>query len=717
MKKLILIIITINILYNCNGKTMAKKNKHQNKLAESQSPYLLQHASNPVDWYPWSEEAFLKAKTENKPIFLSIGYSTCHWCHVMEHESFEDSLVAEQMNEHFINIKVDREEMPEIDHLYMSVCQAMTGRGGWPLTIIMTPDKEPFFSGTYFPKEGQGKRPGMLQLIPSLSNAWNTKQNEIQQSIEKVKNYLIQINTSTQGDDWDEVIIKDSFSSYASRFDPDYGGFGKAPKFPSPHNLIFLLRFSHYYEDPTSLKMVETTLRYMRQGGVFDHIGLGFHRYSTDKQWFLPHFEKMLYDQAMLAIAYLEAYQKTKKDEYATVAKEIFEYVVRDMTHAEGGFYSAEDADSEGEEGTFYIWTEEELIGILGENDGSLVAKVFGFQKNGNFFDESTGQSNGKNIPYLSRPIKDLAKKFDVKEDELKKTLASSQKKLFKSREKRVHPLKDDKILTDWNGLMIAAFSLGGQILDEPKYLEIAEKAAGFVEKNLIDNNNRLMKRYRMGESGLASHIDDYSFMVWGLLNLYEATLNLKYLTQSLELSNIMIEDFSDKNGGFFIGGKNAEKLIIRAKDSYDGAIPSGNSVAVNNLFRLGKLTGDLKWKNHANRTLRAFTEQAKKSPTGFAHMITGFLFDFKDPIELVIVADSKKSNMKDILKKINTRYYPNKIIILKDISKSNKLGEIAPWTKNHVMIDNKPTYYLCENFTCKRPTTNLNTILKFLEQ
>lgn len=717
MKKLIIIIITINILFNCNGKDMVKKTKHKNKLANSQSPYLLQHASNPVDWYPWGEEAFLKAKSENKPIFLSIGYSTCHWCHVMEHESFEDTIVAEQMNSHFINIKVDREEMPEIDHLYMSVCQAMTGRGGWPLTIVMTPDKEPFFAGTYFPKDGQGKRPGMLQLIPSLSNAWNNKQNEIQTSIEKVKNYLIQINTSEQGDEWNETIIKDSFSSYASRFDPDYGGFGKAPKFPSPHNLIFLLRFSHFYEDPTSLKMVETTLKYMRQGGIFDHIGLGFHRYSTDKQWFLPHFEKMLYDQAMLSMAYLETYQKTKKEEYASVVKEIFEYVTRDMTHPEGGFFSAEDADSEGEEGTFYIWSKEEILDLLGEEEGTIIARIFGFEKNGNFFDEASGQSNGKNIPYLSRPIKELAKKYEIKEEKIKDLLSRSKEKLFNARKKRVHPLKDDKILTDWNGLMIAAFSLGGQILNEPNYINIAKKAASFIDKNLTNKNGRLMKRYRLGESGLPSHIDDYSFMIWGLLNLYDATLETKYLIRSIELSEIMVEDFSDKNGGFFIGSKNAEKLMVRAKDSYDGAMPSGNSVAVNNLFRLAKLTGDLKWRNYAETTLRTFTDQAKQAPTGFAHMITGFMYNFKNPIELVVVADSKKDDLNEIFKKIDKIYYPNKVVLFKDLSTPNELSKIAPWTNDHIMMDNKPTFYLCEDFSCKRPTTNINTILKFLKK
>ena len=385
MNKLFFLNILSLLIWNCENNTMTKKEIKQNRLKDSQSPYLLQHASNPVDWYPWSDAAFKKAKKENKPIFLSIGYSTCHWCHVMEHESFEDSTVASLMNSNFINVKVDREEMPEVDHLYMSVCQAMTGRGGWPLTIIMTPEKKPFFAGTYFPKEGRGKTPGMLQLIPSLANAWKNKQSEIKNSINKIENYLIEINTTKPGKNWNENIIKTAFSDFSSRFDSDFGGFGRAPKFPSPHNLILLLRYSKIYNDQNALKMVEITLDNMRLGGIFDHIGLGFHRYSTDRRWFLPHFEKMLYDQAMIAMAYLEAYQITKKQKYARVAEEIFTYVLRDMTDPKGGFYSAEDADSEGEEGTFYVWDKAELIEVLGQENGEKFSKIFGFIKGGNF--------------------------------------------------------------------------------------------------------------------------------------------------------------------------------------------------------------------------------------------------------------------------------------------------------------------------------------------
>ncbi|MBT6711205.1 MAG: thioredoxin domain-containing protein [Candidatus Marinimicrobia bacterium] len=696
---------------------MAKDSKHQNRLANSQSPYLLQHASNPVDWYPWGDEAFEKAKEENKPIFLSIGYSTCHWCHVMEHESFEDSTVAAQMNKYFISIKVDREEMPEVDHLYMSVCQAMTGRGGWPLTIVMTPDKDPFFAGTYFPKQGRGKQPGMLQLIPSLANAWSTKQGEITKTIDRLQTYLTEVNTSSQGEEWDESMIRDAFSQYASRFDPDFGGFGKAPKFPSPHNLIFLLRYSKLFGVATGKTMVEKTLHQMRLGGVFDHIGLGFHRYSTDKRWFLPHFEKMLYDQAMISMAFLETYQLTNNENYAKVAREIFTYVLRDMTDKDGGFYSAEDADSEGEEGIFYIWTQEELVEILGEDDGLKLAKTFGFIDGGNFFEEASGHTTGNNIPYFQDDRETLAKNVDMSLDDFNAFIEKSREKLFKVREKRIHPLKDDKILTDWNGLMIAALSQGGQILGDDVYIDAAKNAVNFVLESLRDKNGRLLKRSRLGKAGLQPHLDDYSFMVFGLLNLYEATFDPSYLASALELTEIMIEDFSDKNGGFFIGSKDAEKLMVRAKDSYDGAIPSGNSVAALNLFRLGKITGNTKWTDLGYSTLKAFTDKAKQSPTGFAHMLTAFMFDFKNPKEVVLVGDSNDPETQKIISAIRKNYSPNKVILFKDVSNPDALLQVAPWTKDHVMINGSPTFYICENFACKQPTISLDLAMKYINE
>ena len=696
---------------------MAKESKPLNHLKNSQSPYLLQHATNPVNWYPWCDEAFDLAKKENKPIFLSIGYSTCHWCHVMEKESFEDLIVAKEMNKTFINIKVDREEMPEVDHLYMSVCQAMTGHGGWPLTIVMTPNKEPFFSGTYFSKNARRGNPGMLQLIPSLENAWIHKQSEIQDSIKKIENYLIRINSSNPGKNWGEDLIHNAASQLKNRFDHENGGFGNAPKFPSSHNLIFLIKYSSIYNNSEILSMVEKTLLQMRLGGIFDHIGLGFHRYSTDKKWFLPHFEKMLYDQAMNSMAYIEAYHITKNKEYAKIAEEIFSYVLRDMKNDRGGFFSAEDADSEGEEGTFYLWTEQELLEILGEKDGSIISKIYGFSKIGNFLDEASGRRNGGNIPYLSKSKSLLAKEIKVNLDELNRLIDSSRKKLFERRKKRIHPIKDDKILTDWNGLMIASLAQGGMILNNERYIKEAIEAANFIHIYLQKSDGRLVKRFRQGHSGLDPHINDYSFMIWGLINLYEATFRTIYLSRALKLTEIMVEDFYDVNGGFFIGSKNAEKLIIRAKDYYDGAIPSGNSAAIHSLLKLGKITGNIDWINIAHKTLKAFSDQAANNPTGFTNMLTGSLLDLKCCKEFIIVIDKNKHDCKKILKKIKKEYYPHLIIIVKDINDNALVEDIAPWIDSYMVINNKPTYFVCTNFTCKRPTNDMKKALTFLNE
>ena len=696
---------------------MAKESKPLNHLKNSQSPYLLQHATNPVNWYPWCDEAFELAKKENKPIFLSIGYSTCHWCHVMEKESFEDLIVAKEMNKTFINIKVDREEMPEVDHLYMSVCQAMTGHGGWPLTVVMTPNKEPFFSGTYFSKNARRGNPGMLQLIPSLENAWIHKQGEIQESIRKIENYLIRINSSTPGKNWGEDLIHNAASQLKNRFDHENGGFGNAPKFPSSHNLIFLIKYSSIYNNSEILSMVEKTLLQMRLGGIFDHIGLGFHRYSTDKKWFLPHFEKMLYDQAMNSMAYIEAYHITKNKEYAEIAEEIFSYVLRDMKNDRGGFFSAEDADSEGEEGTFYLWTEQELLEILGEKDGSIISKIYGFSKIGNFLDEASGRRNGGNIPYLSKSKSLLAKEIKVNLDELNRIIDSSRKKLFERRKKRIHPIKDDKILTDWNGLMIASLAQGGMILNNERYIKEAIEAANFIHIYLQKSDGRLVKRFRQGHSGLDPHINDYSFMIWGLINLYEATFRTIYLSRALKLTEVMVEDFYDVNGGFFIGSKNAERLIIRAKDYYDGAIPSGNSAAIHSLLKLGKITGNINWINIAHKTLKAFSDQAANNPTGFTNMLTGSLLDLKCCKEFIIVLDKNKHDCKKILKKIKKEYYPHLIIIVKDINDKALVEDIAPWIDSYMVINNKPTYFVCTNFTCKQPTNDMKKALTFLNE
>ena len=678
-----------------------------NHLANEQSPYLLQHADNPVDWYPWGKEAFKKARELDRPIFLSIGYSTCHWCHVMEHESFEDDSVAKLLNDSFISIKVDREELPEIDHVYMSVCQAMTGRGGWPLTIVMTPAKEPFFAGTYFPKDKRGGRSGLFQILPMIADAWNSKRQDIMTSVGQVKNYLDQLNSKPAGNNFSTELINRAYDQFRNGFDEEYGGFFRAPKFPSPHNLIFLMRYHHSFDNKIALDMATKTLKQMRLGGIYDHIGFGFHRYSTDRHWLVPHFEKMLYDQAMIAMAYTEAYHITGEDIFAQTANEIFTYVLRDMTASEGGFFSAEDADSEGEEGKFYIWTEQEIKEVLGEDYGKEFNDIFSITTPGNYRDESSGKETRLNIPHLKNYNTNGSNEFE-----------SAREKLFNIREKRIHPLKDDKILTDWNGLMIAALAKAAIVLDEPVYLDAAEKAAEFVLHS-ISKGERLLKRYRNGVAALDAHLDDYAFMAWGLLELYEATFATKYLSQALDLMNIMVEDFwDDKNGGFFLGSDQSEKLIVRSKTAYDGAIPSGNSVAVMNMVKLTRITGNTNWAELAEKTIRAFSEDVNRAPTGYTLMLTGFMFDTQNSKEIVIVGDSRNRNTTKFLHTIRASYAPHKVLLFKDTSVSdNRLEQLANWTSTQNSINGKPTAYVCKNFACNQPTSDLQTALSFINE
>ena len=680
--------------------------KNLNRLANESSPYLLQHKNNPVDWYPWGKEAFNKALELDRPIFLSIGYSTCHWCHVMEEESFEDEEVAKLLNENFISIKVDREERPEIDHLYITVCQAMTGRGGWPLTIIMTPNKDPFFAGTYFPKRGRRGRPGMMELLPSVSQAWKKERDDLVLSANQINKYLIDSNKKELGDQLEESILVDTYSQFVNRYDDKHGGFGDKPKFPSPHNLIYLLRYHNMTGDKTSLLMAEKTLKNMRLGGIFDHIGFGFHRYSTDKEWLLPHFEKMLYDQAMLALAYTEAFQITNDSFYQKVVEEILFYVQRDMTDKRGGFYSAEDADSEGEEGLFYLWTAEELKEKLSSADAELIIETFNIELSGNYIDEALGKKTLKNILYLNKP------KANNKINQILNDL-------YTVREKRIHPLKDDKILTDWNGLMIAAFAKAGDVFNSDDYIKQAENSAQFILKNLTDKNGRLLKRYRNGKSGIDSHLDDYAFFIWGLLELYESTFNTIYLSEAIKLSEIMVSEFWDtENGAFFLGSNISEKLIVRAKTGYDGAIPSGNSVAAMNFIKLNRITGETKWVEISDKIFMTFSKEISNTPSAFAHMLNAFLFESNEPKEVVVVGSGKDPETKLAIEKIKSIYIPSKVIIFKDTDdKSNKLTPLAKWTMTQESIDDKTTFYVCRDFACKIPTTDLKLALKFINE
>jgi uncharacterized protein YyaL (SSP411 family) len=621
-----------------------------NRLAKEKSPYLLQHAQNPVNWYPWSDEAFTRATREEKPIFLSIGYSTCHWCHVMERESFEDEEVARLLNDTFVCIKVDREERPDIDNIYMTVCTMMTGSGGWPLTIIMTPDKKPFFAGTYFAKNTGYGRMGLLDMIPRLKDIWQNRRDEVMQSTEKILAVLFEQNRSGPGDDFDKKIFQHAFDELLNRYDSVNGGFSKAPKFPTPHIINFLLRYWKSTGDEQPLSLVEHTLTKMRLGGIFDHIGFGFHRYSTDEKWLLPHFEKMLYDQALSAIAYLEGYQATGNPLFRQTADEIFTYVLRDMTAPEGGFYSAEDADSEGIEGKFYLWSSKELQEVLSPEEFELVYRTFNITDIGNFHDEATGAQTGANIFHLTEPITAENTKLIHGSGAFVDVHDRIRKKLFDHRESRIHPHKDDKILTDWNGLMIGALSLGSRILDNKTYLEAAKKCAYFIMSTLRDNQ-MLLHRYRDGESAVDGMLCDYAYVTWGLLELYAADFDTGILEEAIWINDRMLEIFwDDKDGGFFLTPKDGETLLIRPKEIYDGALPSGNSVALNNLLRLENLTANPDLGVKARLLIKAFSKTIRDVPSGYTQFLAGSCFMFSETSKVVVVGDPNAQDTREMV-------------------------------------------------------------------
>ena len=680
-----------------------------NRLINEKSPYLLQHAYNPVDWLPWGAEAFNKAEREDKPIFLSIGYSTCHWCHVMEKESFEDQEVAEVMNRVFVSIKVDREERPDIDHIYMTVCQMITGGGGWPLNIVMTSDKKPFFAGTYFPKFSQHGRIGLLDLAARIEQLWCDKRSELYESTDKIMSALRNSSGDSHGQELDLRVLEKAFEQFSERFDSQHGGFGAAPKFPTPHNLLFLLRYWKRSGNEMALQMATKTLDKMRLGGIFDHVGFGFHRYSTDSQWLTPHFEKMLYDQAMLALTYTEAYQATRKKDYRKTVEEIFEYVLRDLTSSEGGFYSAEDADSEGEEGKFYLWTSAQIHEALPDNEANFVEKVFNVFRLGNFKDEATQTLTGANILHLKQSLDILSEQFDLTPEEAERIWASARSKLFELREKRIRPHKDDKILTDWNGLMISALSRASRVLGNQDYINAAKRSADFILHNLRDSKGRLLRRYRMGESGLSAHIDDYSFFIGGLLELYEATFETKYLKAAIELNSDFVNRFWDKrSGGFFFTAVDGEELLARQKEIYDGATPSGNSVAAMNLLKLSRLTGAPELESMVSSMSLAFAGAVEKFPSAYTQFLLFTDFVLGPAFEIVVVVGHEEKDAEPILDKLDSVYLPNKVVIVKnDDDKSLELVSLAPYLKDYRVKNNKPTIYVCANFTCEEPTND----------
>ncbi len=679
-----------------------------NRLIDEKSPYLLQHAHNPVDWHPWSEEAFEKAKKEDRPIFLSIGYATCHWCHVMEKESFEDKEAARYLNETFIPIKVDREERPDIDAVYMTACQMLNGSGGWPLTIFMTPDKKPFFAGTYIPKRNRMGQPGLIDICGQVQRMWKEEREKIFDAAKSIGGHLEGAFNFAGGEALNTEVLDKAFSQIEGSFDSAAGGFGGAPKFPTPHKLLFLLRHHHRTGNPKALEMVEKTLAEMRLGGIWDHVGFGFHRYSTDKQWLLPHFEKMLYDQALMAAACIETYQVTGNEDYAGTAAEIFTYVLRDMTAGDGPFYAAEDADSEGEEGRFYVWSVAEFREILGKAEAEKWEEIFNLTPEGNFAEEATGKKIGVNIPHLTNSLKAWAGDRGEDPEELRTQWEEIRQRLFAEREKRVHPLKDDKVLTDWNGLMIHAMALGGRILKRPEYIEAAQKAAGFILKTLRDDRGRLLHRFRDGEAKILGHADDYAFLIRGLLELHRATFHPEYLKEAVALQEIMVEDYWDTGkGGFFLTAEKSRELPVRPKELYDGAQPSANSTALLNLLRLARLTGNTGFDDRAEEMIRAFGGTVAAQPTAFTYFLMGVDFAAARSQEVVIAGEMDNAETGAMLEALNRGFYPHQVVLLKSEENAEEIGAVAEYTRPLKTVDGKSAAYVCTGFACSRPVTD----------
>jgi uncharacterized protein len=698
-----------------NPKESTSKNSY-NHLKGEKSPYLIQHANNPVDWYPWGEEAFKKAKNEDKPIFLSIGYSTCHWCHVMAHESFEDPDVAEMLNQVFVSVKVDREERPDIDGIYMTACQIMTGTGGWPLTIIMTPDKRPFFAGTYFPKESGFGSIGLKDLILNVKDIWNDNRLEAINSGDQIFHALKEISNTTTGALLGEDVLEKTYDELSKLFDPENGGFGDFQKFPTPHSLMFLLRYYKRSRNRHALDMVTKTLNAMAMGGIYDHLGFGFHRYSVDKYWLVPHFEKMLYDQALIAMVYTEAFQVTGISQYKKIAENIYSYVLRDMKSESGGFYSAEDADSEGVEGKFYYWTRAEIYDILDGEDADFITLVFDIREEGNFNDGYSKNSNN-NILHMRYDLNELSDRLGIDPITLEDKIDNLREKLYQNREKRVHPHKDDKLLTDWNGLMIASLSKASQVFDEKKYSDVSREAVNFIFSNMY-SESRLLHRYREGEANITGNLDDYSFMIWGLLELYTASFDVHYLDLAIELNETLLKHFWDENyGGFYFTADDSEEVLTREKKTYDSAIPSGNSVEMLNLIKISRLTEDPNLELMANKMETAFSEDIKRTLTGHTMFISAVNFKVGPSYEVVVVGETGALDTEEILKILKHSYIPNKVLIFKDSNSPQDANEIAESIEYKKSIDGKATAHICAGGSCRIPTTDIGEMLRLLDQ
>jgi hypothetical protein len=699
-----------------------QKGKKPNRLINEKSPYLLQHAFNPVDWHAWGEAAFEKARQEHKPIFLSIGYSTCFWCHVMERQVFENEEIATVMNKYLVSIKVDREERPDVDRIYMSALQAMTGGGGWPMSMFLTPDLKPFYGATFIPPNQ------FRQLIERIHEVWTNEPQKIFESSQRLTEFITQrAVVETANIELEKSVLTRGFEQFRQSYDQQHAGFGGGPKFPRPVAFNFLLRYYSRFGEPEALQMTLATLRKMAEGGLYDHLGGGFHRYSVDGQWRVPHFEKMLYDQAQLVCSYLDAHQITHEEFYASIARETLAYVLRNMTDSEGGFYSAEDAESapdpkkpeEKEEGAFYVWSNEEIDRILGRERAEIFCYVYGVEPNGNALEDPHRVFVGKNILYTAHTISDTAKKFNKSPERTAKLLAESRAKLLVEREKRPRPHLDDKILVSWNGLMIAALARAYQVLDEPAYLRAAETSAEFILKKLYDpKTKQLRRRYRAGEARYEAQLEDYAFFTMGLLDLYEAALDIRWLQQAIELTERQNALFYDEQkGGFFDTSGKDSSLLLRTKEDYDGAEPTGNAIATLNLLRLAQMINNHQGRAMADQTLALFGERLKGFPQVMPQMLVALDFHLDKPKQIIIAGDRHKEDTQSMLREIHQRYIPNKVLLLADgAAGQHFLSRSLPFLKEMKRLGGKATAYICENYACELPTSDLKVMARLLD-
>jgi uncharacterized protein YyaL (SSP411 family) len=673
-----------------------------NRLIDEKSPYLRMHAKNPVDWYPWGDEAFARAKADDLPIFLSIGYAACHWCHVMEKESFRDPEVAALLNNHFIAVKVDREERPDIDALYMTYAQALSANPGWPLTIILTPEKKPFFASSYVPKYSKFGRKGLVDLLPEITRTWKRNRETVMDSSERLHDAVEQLMTGGEKGRLGEETVHEAYRALKSGYDSVYGGFGHAPKFPMPHTLMFLLRYWNLYGEGDALFMAEKTLDTMFFGGIHDHVGGGFHRYSTDREWLVPHFEKMLYDQALLLIAYAEAWQATGRPLFRAACEDIAGYLLRELLSEEGGFYSAEDADSEGEEGKYYLWTDAEFNHVLKE-DAAYAKRIFNIQTEGNYLDVTTRMYTGKNILFRTHPDILRASNTHIPEE----TVQYIASRLESARNKRTPPLVDTKILTDWNGLAIAALARAGAILDRPRWVDDAETAYHFIVTTSVTEDGRLLHRYCDGEAAIPGMIDDYAFLLWGLLELYEATYEPRYLDQACTLADTALAHFAGEDGSIY-RTPDDEEVIIRQRQAYDGALPSGTSVLALCLLRLARMTARPDYETAATEAMEWYADEMRTSPTGLTHLLTALLFAVSPTFDAVIVPGNTPD--REILRALGETYLPHMTRVLVD--REGIIHRIAPHTSSMTAgVEEETRVHLCCSGTCRTPLASADDV------